>query len=168
MRTAQQMAIEEVRVVLHRGDHHLQHVVVGAAQALAFDDLRPLQHEILELLQGALRLQSDEGVGDHAETELAVVQQCDPPLDVAGFLEPADTPQAGCGRQMHPRSEVLVAYRGVALKLIEDAQVDGVEVFAHDWLRVRLIAHTQGTCIDCVKMCIHAIELLEQSSQAQK
>jgi hypothetical protein len=127
VRAAQQVAIEEGRVFLHRGDHDPQHVVVRAAQPHALDDLRALHHQVFELLQGALRLQGDEGMGDHAEPERAVIEDGHGALDEARLLESPDTPQAGCGGEVHPRREFLVGDRRVALQLIEDADVDGVE-----------------------------------------
>ena len=54
-------------------------------------------------------------------------EQGDPALDDAGVDERLDTAQAGRRRGVDPLSQGLVGQRGVALELVEDLEVGGVD-----------------------------------------
>ena len=66
-------------------------------------------------------------MGDHAEPELAVIEDGHGALDEARLLESPDAPQARRGGEVHSRREFLIGDRRIALQLIEDADVDGIE-----------------------------------------
>jgi hypothetical protein len=116
-----------------------------------------------------MRVELHERIGDDPEAELAAVQDRDRALDVAGLLQAPHATQAGRGREVHARGQLLVRERGIRLQLLQDAQVRVVELgrgghaqFPRRDRRNHIASgmeFTQSDCAGCVRLSAFAAGL---------
>ncbi len=118
---------------MHVGRHDAHYIVYRAGDRHALDDLRPLAHDLFELLQVFARgeRQLDVGHNFEVQTELVVVEQRHATGDDALFLHALDAPPARAGGEADLLRNLGNRESGLALDEVENLRVDRVQVRCH-------------------------------------
>ena len=127
----QQLFAQELVEGVHVGGDDAQDVVLAAGDGGALHHLGPLADRRLEPLQvlGGGQVQLDDGVDLEVQAQLGRVQQGDAAHDQPLVLQSLDAAPAGRGRQADPVRHVRDRQARVVLQDVQDAGVDGVQLF---------------------------------------